>query len=181
MSVSQSVKDELLENLKIIVPDLHSLLLIDYQGNLLSYYASQQCANNSCLSELKNIAKLVSIRFRIGGFPKLLGGLQMTINEFENYFMLVKGIYDDNILAIMVPRQANLDEIRAILFSFEKYISTKKQNNDFLPSGLKPVLAETTEFQKNQEKLQSRTYTFVAYPLKRESEYSKKTSKIHSH
>lgn len=172
ISASNQKENNLLESLKLIIPDLYSLLVVDNGGNLLSYYVSYACADKSCFSELKNIAKLVSIRFKIGNFHQLFGGLQMTINEFRNHYMIVKDLTEETILVLIVPLQSNLLEISSILRSFGKLLLIDQGKNHFDSSVvLKRISSEVTEFQKNQEKLQHKKYTLVANPLKSESEY----------
>jgi len=111
------------------------------------------------------LAKLVSIRYRIGGFDKLLGGLETTINVFKNKTMFVRGLQDDNILVVLVPKKyENLtDTLNAI--QTLKHKTTNVKNS----TSLKRVASGITDFQKNQKKLLPKMHMIVATNL--QSEY----------
>ncbi len=163
------------------IPDFHSLIVIDKIGNLMSYFVSEQCADGSCLSTLKEIARLTSIRFKIGEFHKTLGGLELTINMFEKYFSLVRTVFRDNYLVVIVPRETNflLDSISIVqklegsLLLHQKCRMDplkKPQNNN----GIRRVSSEPTSVEKDVEKLTpGRYYIAKDTNFKTESEHWK--------
>ena len=152
--------EELSDILEKTIPDFYALMVINKKGNLLSYFVSEQCADERCLTELKEIAKLTSIRFKIGEFHKTLGGLELTINMFKNYFSLVRTVFQDNFLVVIVPRETSFlfDSIKAVpkldgsLLLQQKgrtYFSKERQKN----SRIKLISSKLTSFEKSQEKL----------------------------
>jgi len=107
--------NKLLDTIQKAFPELYGMIVLDKAGNLHSYFVSETCAGACDLPHLKEVAKLVSIRFGIGGFDKLAGGLDLTVNVFSKDLMLVRPISQDRILAIMIPRTDSNDIIKQYL------------------------------------------------------------------
>jgi len=135
-------------------------MVIDKRGNLLSYFVSEQCADGSCLTDLKEIAKLTSIRFKIGKFHKTLGGLELTINMFKSYFSLVRTVFRDNFLVVIIPRKTSFlfDSIKAVHKLDESLLLQQKGRTIFSKgrqknSGIKRVSSKPTSFGKSIEEL----------------------------
>ncbi len=135
-------------------------MVIDKGGNLLSYFVSDQCADGSCLTDLKGIARLTSIRFKIEGFHKILGGLELTINMFKSYFSLVRTVFQDFFLVVIVPRETNflLDSIAIVHKLDESLLLQQKSRTIFSKgrqknSGIKRVSSKPTSFGKSIEEL----------------------------
>jgi len=162
---SYSNELEIVGKLSKIIPDIQLLIILDKKGSLLSYLCSEDCTKDHDLTDFRNLAKLVSIRYRIGGFDKLLGGLETTINIFKNKTLFVRGIQDDNILVVSVPKKyENLtDTLNAI--QTLKHKTTNIKNS----TSLKRVASEITDFQKTQKKLLPKKHMLVATNL--QSEY----------
>lgn len=55
---------------------------------------------------MEHVATLVSVRFKLAKFDKLLGGLDKTFNVFKNGVMIVKPFGEDEIL-IMLSHETN--------------------------------------------------------------------------
>jgi len=169
-AASFNSENKLVDTIERTIPDLYALMVIDKGGNLLSYLISDRCAGECNLSHLKETAKLISIRFGIGGFNQISGGLDITINVFKERIVMVREIFQDNILAIAIPRNThNLeDRLNAVLGIVKSATNIE---------GLKPtsdteivkVTSETTHFQKSMERIQPRLYTLVAEPIIKES------------
>lgn len=83
------------------VPDLEATLIIDKDGTILEYKFSEEFKKNHNMLWVRNIAKKVSIRFKIKNFHKELEGLQMTINIFKRHILLVRSL-SDNIIIVMI-------------------------------------------------------------------------------
>ncbi len=83
------------------IPDLEATLIIDKDGTLLEYKFSEEFKKNHNMIWVRNIAKKVSIRFKIKNFHKELEGLQMTINIFKRHILLVRSL-STNIIIIMI-------------------------------------------------------------------------------
>jgi len=98
---SYSNEIDIVGKLTKIIPNIRLLIILDKKGNLLSYLCSEDCANDHDLTHIRNLAKLVSIRYRIGDFDKLMEGLETTINVFKNKTVFVRGLQDDNILVVV--------------------------------------------------------------------------------
>ena len=162
MSVeSYSNEIDIVGKLSKIIPDIQLLIILDKKGSLLSYLCSEDCTKDHDLTDFRNLAKLVSIRYRIGGFDKLLGGLETTINVFKNKTLFVRGLQDDNILVVSVPKKyENLaDTLNAI--QTLKHKTTNVKNS----TSLKRVASGITDFQKTQEKLLPKKHMLVAENL----------------
>lgn len=85
------------------IPDLGALLIIDNSGRIIEKRTSSEFIKEYNLPWLKNIAKKVSIRFKIEDFHKEMDGLQLTINVFKEYAILVKSLNLNYMLIMIVP------------------------------------------------------------------------------
>jgi len=170
--VTLNNKNKLVDTIERTIPDLYAFMVIDKGGNLLSYLISEQCAGECGLSHLKEIGKLMSIRYDIGGFSKLLGGLDVTINVFKERTVMVRKIFQDNILAIVMPRNThNLeDRLNAVLDIIESATNIEglKTKSD---TEIVKVSSETTDFQKTNDRIQPKIYTIVSSPVNSGSFY----------
>jgi len=179
MSVgSYSNELDIVGKLTKIIPDIQLLIILDKKGNLLSYLCSEGCTNDHDLNDFHNLAKLVSIRYRIGDFDKLMGGLETTINVFKNKTMFVRGLEDDNILVVSVPKKYEnlIDTLNAI--QTLNYKTTNIKNS----SSLKRVASEITDFQKTQKILLPKLHMLVATNLQAEYKHvERKVYGSHTH
>ncbi len=165
MSVdSYSNEIDIVGKLTKIIPDIQLLIILDKKGSLLSYLCSEDCTKDHDLTDFRNLAKLVSIRYRIGGFDKLLGGLETTINVFKNKTLFVRGLQDDNILVVVVPKKYEnlIDTLNAI--QTLKHKTTNVKNS----TSLKREASGITNFQKNQKKHLPKMHMLVAANLQPE-------------
>ncbi len=179
MSVdSYSNEIDIVGKLSKIIPDIQLLIILDKKGNLLSYLCSEDCANDHDLTHIRNLAKLVSIRYRIGDFDKLMEGLETTINVFKNKTLFVRGLQNDNILVVSVPKKyENLtDTLNAI--QTLKHKTTNVKNS----TSLKRVTSGITDFQKNQKKLLPKLHILVAENLQSEYKHAERiVYGVHKH
>ncbi len=83
------------------IPDLEATLIIDKDGTLLEYKFSEEFQKNYNMVWVRNIAKKVSVRFKIKNFHKELEGLHMTINIFKRHILLVRSL-SNNIILVMI-------------------------------------------------------------------------------
>ena len=168
------------------IPEIYFIVIIDKGGNLLSYFVSEQCSNECDLKHLKEVSKLISIRFNTGDFSKIAGGLDATINVFNEKFMLVRSIFEDEFLIVSIPRKGDniQDAMNTVLSLKQLHATGKKDNSSDLksaPEKLKKIPSEPTEFQKAQEKLQPRKYTLVANNLRPISSRNVRIFGVHDH
>jgi len=89
------------------IPDLEATLIIDKDGTLLEYKFSEEFQKNHNMLWVRNLAKKVSIRFKIKNFHKELDGLRMTINIFKRHILLVRSL--SNTIIIVMILAANTD------------------------------------------------------------------------
>ncbi len=83
------------------IPDLEATLIIDKDGTILEYKFSEEFQKNHNILWVRNLAKKVSIRFKIKNFHKELDGLRMTINIFKRHILLVRSL-SNNIIIVMI-------------------------------------------------------------------------------
>jgi len=175
---SYSNEIDIVGKLTKIIPNIQLLIILDKKGNLLSYLCSEDCTKDHDLTDFRNLAKLVSVRYRIGGFDKLLGGLETTINVFKNKTMFVRGLQDDNILVVSVPKKYEnlIDTLNAI--QTLNYKATNIKNS----KSLKRVASEITDFQKAQKKLLPKLHMLVATNLQSEYKHvERRILGVHKH
>lgn len=90
------------------ISDLGALLIVDNQGKILVHEISSDFKKEYDFVWLKNIAKKVSIRFKIKEFHKEMEGLQLTINVFKNYALVVRPLNSTFLLMIVSSSQSTL-------------------------------------------------------------------------
>ena len=155
--VTKSSNERLESAIERTFPDLYSMIVTDKSGGLLSYFVSDECSQNCNLTKLKEVAKAVSIRFNIGNFQNLAGGhLEVTVNVFDEYFMLVRSFGEDRILAIMVPKtigslESTVNAVRSFYesqFRKNQSVINSLTDSEFTLNGLKKVQSNNIEFQK---------------------------------
>lgn len=81
---------------------LEALIITNNNGDLLEYGISEKYQESN-LPSFEQVARKVSIRFRIVDFDTELGGLAMTINGCTN-IMLVQPLQSDHILILLFQR-----------------------------------------------------------------------------
>ncbi len=170
-AVTLNNENKLVDSIEKKIPDLYFMILIGKRGSLLSYFISERCSGECNLSELKDVAELISIRFSIGEFNKLAGGLDLTINMFKEKFVMVREIFQDNFMAISMPRNTDnlADRIKAVLTIIEIGIDLDLKAKS--ETEIVKVSPETTDFQKTTDRLQPKVYTIVSSPVNSGSFY----------
>lgn len=101
-------KEESQSELKL-KQDQDAIMIIDQQGKIIEHLETDEFKKEISFDELKYIASLVSLRFRIVEFHKILGGLEMTVNIFKDRIMMTTSL-EDKISVIFVPRRIRLFE-----------------------------------------------------------------------
>lgn len=91
------------------IPNLEVLLIINNQGDLLENRVSEECITKHNLPSLQQIAKKVSIRFKIVNFDEL-GGLATTLNIFQEHVMLVRALNSNHTLIFLIPKNADMSK-----------------------------------------------------------------------
>ncbi|MBI1829538.1 MAG: hypothetical protein HY222_05020 [Thaumarchaeota archaeon] len=102
------------------ISELQAVVIIDKQGNILECITKDSFESETDLDDLKHISSLISLRFRIVDFDKILHGLEMTVDIFRDYFVLVTSLNDD-ILFVIVPKIVNLKEIINTILVVNKF------------------------------------------------------------
>ncbi len=92
------------------IPNLEALLIIDNQGSLLENRVSEECRTKHNLPSLQQIAKKVSIRFKIVNFDEELGGLATTLNIFQEHVMLVRALNSGHTLIFLIPKNSDMNQ-----------------------------------------------------------------------
>jgi len=92
------------------IPNLEALLIINTQGDLLENRVSEKCKTKHNLPSLQQIAKKVSVRFKIVNFDEELGGLATTLNIFQEQVMLVRALNSTHTLIFLIPKSADMSQ-----------------------------------------------------------------------
>ena len=102
------------------VPGLEALLIITLNGNVIEHRTVPQYEKGYNAEWLKHFGSLISTRFQTGDFRKQLGGLDMTVNIFENRAVLVSPLRTNHILTLIMPRMTNFDKLGSILSNYNR-------------------------------------------------------------
>jgi len=114
--VQHQLADFLWEN----IPNMEALLIITRDGNVIEHRTVPQHEKVFTIEWLKNFGNLISVRFPSGDFHKLLGGLDMTVNIFNDRAVLVSPLRTNHILIMIMPRITNFDRLGSILSKFKR-------------------------------------------------------------
>jgi len=106
----ESVVQFLLEK----IPEIYATMIIDREGNLIKHTVSKSFESEIDPPEIKYIAKLIGLRYRVGGFHKIQRGLKMTINVFKDNCIIVTSRNGSSIIAI-ITKSVDIEKIRQIL------------------------------------------------------------------
>ncbi len=82
------------------IPDLEAAILISHNGDLLDYDITKSFDQD--YKSVENLKNLVSMRFRMGEFAELFGGLETTINKFNDKVMVSKSMSNKKIMILML-------------------------------------------------------------------------------
>lgn len=66
---------------------------------------------------VQNLTNLVSMRFRMGEFAELFGGLETTINNFKERIIISKSMPHKKIMILILPKNVNLEKVNQVLHS----------------------------------------------------------------
>jgi len=97
------------------IPSLEAVIIISDSGNLLDYDITKSFEQD--YKSVKHLTNLVSLRFRIGEFAELFGGLETTINQFNDKVLVSKSLTNNNIMILILPKNVNLEKISQALHS----------------------------------------------------------------
>jgi len=87
----------------------------DYRkkGDIIEYVITDPTKTIVTLTDLVEIAKIISLRYGIVGYDKMSGGLQMTIDFFRDH-VTVSTARQENILVTIVPNNVNMNIVQVI-------------------------------------------------------------------
>jgi len=97
------------------IPNLEAVISISHNGNLLDYDITKSFEQN--YKSVENITNLVSMRFRMGEFAELFGGLETTINKFKDKVLVSKSMPNNKIMILILPKNVNLEKLNQALYS----------------------------------------------------------------
>jgi len=107
--ISPSVLKSFLEK----IPHTIAVLIIDGKGNLIEKVVSKSSESEFASSELEYIAKLIGLRYKIVDFPKILNGLEMTINIFRDRCVFVSQLSSTSFIAV-ITKNVDIQKARQI-------------------------------------------------------------------
>jgi len=97
-----SWQSEFIDYLWKNIQGMNAVLILDDEGKILDKKITLQFEKEYNNIWLKNIADKISIRFTTKQFNKEMDGLELTINIFKNYAILVKSLKEKFILVMIV-------------------------------------------------------------------------------
>ncbi len=97
------------------IPALEAAIVISHNGDMLDYDITKSFDQD--YKSVENLKNLVSMRFRMGKFAELFGGLKTTINNFNDRVMVSKSMPNDKIMILILPKNVNLEKLNQALDS----------------------------------------------------------------
>lgn len=100
------------------------------EGKILECVMANSIGEIVEISELPYIARLISLRHDIANFDSILGGLKITVNEFNDAFTFATLIDNKNkILIVITPKTVDLTSVMNLL----KDVNTVTVSDSQLP------------------------------------------------
>ncbi len=97
------------------IPTLEAAIIISHNGDLLDYDITKSFDQD--YKSIEHLKNLVSMRFRMGEFAELFGGLKTTINNFNDKVMVSKSMPNNKIMILILPKNVNLEKLNQALDS----------------------------------------------------------------
>ena len=97
------------------IPTLEAAIVISQNGDLLDYDITKSFDQD--YKSVENLKNLVSMRFRMGEFAELFGGLETTINNFNDKVMVSKSLPNNKIMILILQKNVNLEKLNQALHS----------------------------------------------------------------
>ncbi len=97
------------------IPTLEAAIVISQNGDLLDYDITKSFDQD--YKSVENLKNLVSMRFRMGEFAELFGGLETTINKFNDKVMVSKSMPNNKIMILILRKNVNLEKLNQALHS----------------------------------------------------------------
>lgn len=90
-----------------------AIMLIEKKGDIIEYVITDPTKTIVTLADLVEIASIISLRYGIIGYNKMLGGLNMTIDVFRD-LITVSTAREENFLVTIVPNTVNMNMVQVI-------------------------------------------------------------------
>jgi len=90
-----------------------AVMIIEKGGDITEYVITDPTKTIVSLTDLVEIAPIISMRYGLIGYDKMSGGLTMTIDVFRDHLTVSTAIRE-NILVTVVPNNINMDMIKVI-------------------------------------------------------------------
>jgi len=92
---------------------LEAAIVISQNGDMLDYDITKSFDQD--YKSVENLKNLVSMRFRMGEFAELFGGLETTINNFNDKVMVSKSLPNNKIMILILQKNVNLEKLNQVL------------------------------------------------------------------
>jgi len=97
------------------IPSLEAVIVITDNGHLLDYDITKSFEQD--YKSVEHLTNLVSMRFRMGEFAELFGGLETTINNFNDKVVVSKSLPNNKIMILILQKNVNLEKLNHVLHS----------------------------------------------------------------
>ena len=106
-----SKAQEILNKVQQVTSSPKIAMVTDRRGEVLEMVVNGQMGKIVQLSELTYIAKVISMRYDVADYHKILDGLQMDIGFFKHVFTLSTMIDEDKLLVVIIPKTTDLYDL----------------------------------------------------------------------
>jgi len=97
------------------IPAMEAAIIISHNGDMLDYDITKSFDQD--YKSVENLKNLVSMRFRMGEFAELFGGLETTINNFNDKVVVSKSLPNNKIMILILRKNVNLEKLNQVLHS----------------------------------------------------------------
>ena len=95
------------------IPALEAAIVISHNGDMVDYDITKSFDQD--YKSVENLKNLVSMRFRMGEFAELFGGLETTINNFNDKVVVSKSLPNNKIMILILQKNVNLEKLNQVL------------------------------------------------------------------
>ena len=92
---------------------MEAAIVILHNGDMLDYDITKSFDQD--YKSVENLKNLVSMRFRMGEFAELFGGLETTINNFNDKVVVSKSLPNNKIMILILQKNVNLEKLNQVL------------------------------------------------------------------
>lgn len=118
------ISDKIISLIKKKFPSWQGIILINSTSKFDAIFAADSPFEDAQTGsfDLNYVASLISIRYKLADFEKVLDGLSTTINIFGKFMMFVSHVGEE-LFVLILPRNENITDVYETFSEVAKHVS----------------------------------------------------------